>query len=277
MKVLLLHRAEEFSPNNVAKDALLLDAVERRLVSLGHDATHLREEELTFDALAPFDVVVSMARRFSSLILLERSGKRVINAPGGVRRALSRETTLELLSAAGVPVPRYWSYDPDADEMFLCEPHLQTLLPGWVKGMHPRGVCEGDVQYVVDAMAADSRVITLAAEGYADIVVTEHLPGSVVKVYCVGSEPVHWMLPQLSGYTKFGDEAHNDLPASDALPDVSRLSTLAAAIASAMQLQFFGFDAIVGPEGQLRVIDVNDAPSFSPCRELAAERICQLL
>jgi len=277
MKIVLLHRAEEFSPNNVEKDALLLEAVGAVLQGRGDEVSHLREEELSAEALAPFDAVISMARRFPSLMLLEKSGKRVINVPRGVRCALSRETTLDLLSASGVPVPPYWVHDPVRDEMFLCERRLHALLPGWVKGMHPRGVHAGDVSFVSDAMAADSRVIQLVAEGYTDIVVTRHEPGFVVKVYCVDGKMIHWMLPQQSGYTKFGDEIHNDAPSRKEEVDVRQLEQLSERIGEAIQLQFFGFDAIVSAPGKVYVIDVNDAPSFSSCRQLAAEKIVKLL
>lgn len=280
MVVLLVHRAEEFSPNNVVKDAKLLEAVEARLKQLGHTAMHVREEDLLSTesgrALEEADAVISMARRFASLMKLERCGKRVLNLPNGVRRALSRETTLDLLTDAQVPVPPYWAQDPAAEEMFLCERRLQSLLPGWVKGMHPRGVRAGDVQYVADAMSADSRIITMVAEGYTDIVVTRHLPGFVVKAYCVSGELIHWMLPQQSGYTKFGDEAYNDAPELS-MVDVAQLSALAQTIGQVMQLQIYGFDVIVSGPDRVYVIDVNDAPSFSSCRDLAAEKIVKLI
>lgn len=276
MKCLLLYRAEEFSPNNVDKDRLLLQSVGQLLEDGGYDVFHLKEENLLAESLQAVDVVISMARRFSSLMLLEQSGKRVWNMPCGVRRALSRESTLELLTSAQVPVPAYWSYQPETDEMFVCNTQLQSLLPGWIKGMHPRGVRSGDVQWVTSALDADSSVIRMASEGYTDIVCMKHVSGFVVKAYCVDGKLLHWVMPQQSGYTKFGDEMHNDEPHAEWV-DEAQLALLAAKIGDVMQLHFFGFDAIVSAPGEICIIDVNDAPSFSSCRETAAIKIYELI
>lgn len=277
MKVLLIYRGEEFSPNNVRKDALLIEAVGQEVCARGDEVRFVTEQTLEPDALKWADAVFSQARRFRSLMCIERSGVRALNTPMGVRRALSRETTLRLLEAGGIPVPPYWCYDPESDEMWMCEPQLAQLLPGWIKGMHPGGVRPGDVQYVEHPLQVDSRVIEMQAEGYDDIVVTRHMPGFVVKCYCVGGRLIHWMLPQTVGYTKFGDESHNDAPDAN-LVDEASLQRLAREIGEIMCLEVFGFDAIVSAsDAGIYVIDVNDAPSFSPCRQLAAEQISRLL
>ena len=42
-------------------------------------------------------------------------------------------------------------------------------------------------------------------------------------------------------------------------------------------LDVYGGDAIVGPDGVARLIDLNDWPSFSSCRAVAAEAIALMI
>ena len=50
-----------------------------------------------------------------------------------------------------------------------------------------------------------------------------------------------------------------------------------AALAAAVGLQIYGGDMIVTNDGSLYMIDFNDWPSFSRCREEAAEAIARLI
>lgn len=282
MHVLLIYRATEFSPNNVGKDASILEAVQARVLLAGHATCAIHEEDLSARDLEGADVVFSMARRLKSLILLQHSGKRVINAAEGVMHtAPSRETTLNMLAEAGIAVPPFWAYEPSTDEMFLCDGELQLLLPGWVKAMHPKGVTSADVTYVQTPLEADAKVMELQSQGYSDIVVTKHVEGPVVKVYAVVREGqvafLRWFLPQAEGYTKFGDERHNSVCAEDVSLDESGLSQFVKRVSEVVGLSVFGFDAILTAEGVLSVIDVNDWPSFSKFREEAADAIAALL
>jgi hypothetical protein len=42
-------------------------------------------------------------------------------------------------------------------------------------------------------------------------------------------------------------------------------------------LDIFGGDVIVSPEGELTLIDLNDWPSFAPCRERASYAIAEFI
>ena len=277
---LLIGRDSAFSPNSVDKDAAILQAVGTLLSARGRQVRFIGEEALTKTDICAADVVLSMARRWKTLMLLGQAKVRVVNAPQAVMTvAQSRSTTMELLQAAGVRVADFWSYEPSEDMMFQCEPALQRLLPGWVKGMHPDGVEAGDVTYVATPLEADTAVLTLSARHCTDIIVARHCPGTLVKVYCIALPDdgqgmwLRWFLPQEEGYTKFGDEVHNS-PADTARPvDEDRLREVAARVSEALHLQLFGYDAILGEDGTLTVIDVNDWPSYSRFCAEAAECI----
>lgn len=254
---LLVARAPEFSPNNVGNDAAILHAVGQQLEQRGHQVAYVSETALTREIIGKCGRVYSMARRWKSLMLLQQYEQQhpgaVVNPTSGVQiTTQSRSTTLELLEAAGVQVPPYWAYEPSSDDLFQCEPHLQQLLPGWLKAMRPAGVTAGDVQYLTTPLEADTQVLTKAAEGYTDMVVMRHCEGQLLKAYAV---------------CRHGQLLWTNRP---------EYAATAERIAQALHLQVFGFDLMVDAQQQAYVIDVNDWPSFSPCRDEAAKQIANL-
>lgn len=282
-KTLLVYRAPEYSPNNVSRDAAILDAVGERLRIASCCLDTCVEGEWPAD-IETFDVIFHMARKLSSIMRLEQLSHPVIyNAPQGVRHvAKSRELMLMLLESAGVRVPQWWAFEPETDEMFVCEPQLQQLLPGWVKAMRPDGAQPDDVTFVRTPLEADSRILEFTAQQVPDIIVTKHLEGDLIKCYCVcdaGGEVamIHWFYPQDTSYSKFGNAEQHNSPLSHIPFDAVLLNRLAVQIASALDLQIFGFDSIVQSADDIAVIDVNDWPTFGVCRDEAADAIVQLI
>lgn len=282
-QILIASRAPEFSPNNKEKDAAILDAVAERLLQKGCEVTRISEEEfgqLPLAKIQSYDRIVHMMRRMSSLCRLGQCHNAICNVPSAVNvLAQSRELTLTMLQNAGIEVPQWWAYDPEEDEMFQCNLELQQLLPGWVKAQRYDGSRLDDVIWVESPLQADSRVIELAAEHVPDIVVTRHVEGDLLKVYCVAGK--HLFLksfyPQETGYSKFGVAELYNTPLAHHPYDIVRMEQIAWGIARTMGIQVFGFDAIVTPEGRIVVIDVNDWPSFSSFRDEAADAIVQLI
>ena len=45
--------------------------------------------------------------------------------------------------------------------------------------------------------------------------------------------------------------------------------------AEELNVVIYGGDCIVSPEGEMRIIDFNDWPSFAPCRNEAAPHIAK--
>lgn len=280
-QLLLVGRAPQHSPNNIQKDAAILQQVAQRLQAQGHTVTTMSEEQFcaqTPAQLAPYQQVLHMARQFATLNRLQRLTVPVINRPQSVQTtAHSRELTFSLLYEAGLPVPPFWAYDPEEDEMFQCEPHLQQLLPGWVKATRPQGAQPDDVAWVETPLQADACVLQLAAQQVPDIIVMKHIPGDLLKVYAVVSSQqcfLRTFYPQEQNYSKFGQAEQHNAPLAHYSYSQSALQQLAQGIVQVLGLQIFGFDLIVGKDGSMTIIDVNDWPSFSFCRAEAAEAIC---
>lgn len=285
-KLLAIARDEKYSPNNEAKDAAILHAVTDRLEQQGWQVDICSETEWkTMDlksVSADYKQIIHMARQMSSLMRLERVSIPVWNAPHAVRTvAKSRELTLSLLEQAGVQVPRWWAYEPEEDEMFLCEPALQQLLPGWVKAMREDGARPEDVTFVQTPLEADSSILRLAAENVPDIVVTKHEEGELIKCYVVldkvAPRLLRWFRPMTRGYSKFGEAENHNMTLEQLEIDEAALTDLAVRIGTSLGLQIFGFDAIVRPDNEVVVIDVNDWPSFSVCQQEAAEAIASII
>lgn len=274
-RILAVSRGPEHSPNNVRQDAAILQAVSDVLQRKGAEVVVV--DEAHADA-SGYDFVLHMARRMTTLTRLSQSVVPVMNDPRRVMQvAGSREYVLSMLQLSGVRVPEWWAYDPEEDEMFQCDEALQRLLPGWVKATRPDGARPSDVAWVETPLDADSRIIALAADAVPDIVVTRHVEGDLIKVYCVGDTWFRTFYPQEIGYTKFGMQEQHNSPLRHTSVDQKSLMTTIHQISVTLGLVIFGFDAIVGEDGRLTVIDVNDWPSFSICREDAAEAIANLV
>ena len=285
-RLLAISRDARYSPNNEAKDAVIFSATLETLQRQGWQVEICSEDEWSSRGVRSvdgrFDVIAHMSRKMRSLMRLERVPIPVVNAPHAVRTvAKSREMTLTLLQQAGIDVPQWWAYDPEEDEMFMCEPHLQQLLPGWVKAMREEGAQPADVRFVSTPLEADTCILQLASEHVPDIVVTKHIDGELVKCYVVMCDEapifLHWFRPQESGYSKFGEAEQQNRQLKDVAIDEIQLRALSQRIGNTLGLQVFGFDAILQPDGALTVIDVNDWPSFSVCREEAAEAIAKMI
>ena len=280
-RILAVHRALEFSPNLAVSDAAILQLVTSELEVEGCRVDSVDEDtfdRMPDDEVRSYELVVHMMRRMSSLLKLQRLGLPAINAPQSVLTvAKSREMTLELLQQAGVPVPRWWAYEPAEDQLFQCEPALQELLPGWVKVMREGGTRHDDVTWVETPLQADARVLELASQRVPDIVVTRHVEGDLLKVYAVTPDFVYAFYPQEMNYTKFGTAEQHNTALAHIPYQQEELHAIAWRIARTFGIEIFGFDAIVEPDGHIVVIDVNDWPSFSAYRQKAASAIAALI
>ena len=75
---------------------------------------------------------------------------------------------------------------------------------------------------------------------------------------------------------KFDDERRNG--AAHHYPfDVSALQSECERLAEAVGVDVYGGDAIIRDDGSFCLIDFNDWPSFSRCREEAAAAIASLI
>ena len=256
--ILAVSRAERYSPNSVAKDAAILENVSQKLRRYGYDVDTIGEDELTIDSIA--DVYVSMSRseRAASILRRLRDKGAIVIAPNIDAELLTCRTSLEAeLRRRKMP-----------------------LLTGkgfngyWIKKNHGYTEREDDVVYAATERERRAAVKTMAERfGKNGVYVAPHITGDVVKFYGVeGTDFFETYYPGDDGQTKFAHEIHNGKPHHYVF-DKERLRDALDDMAYDNGVTFYGGDCIVDQNGVAYVVDFNDWPSYSRCREEAASAI----
>ena len=256
-----ISREKEYSPGrHQSNDALLLEAVTGRLRVRG-SRVDLMMLDLAEPAPADAALVFSMCQgraALERLLAWERDGARIVNSP---RAALNtyRDRLPGVMANAGVPFPR--------TELVSTNGHRRLDQPCgagfWLKRGDVHASVSRDVQWIDSSDALEAGCAEFRSRGIAAAAVQEHRPGDEIKFYGVaGGLFFHWFYSGASRGYPF---------------DRARLPRLAAGAAQAAGLEIFGGDVIVSPSGELTLIDLNDWPSFAPCREAAADAIADYL
>lgn len=256
-RLLGIYREQECSPGrHRSNDAWLLEAVAERMRGrFVVDLTTIDRAPTLRDKTA---LIFSMCQSRASLDALlnwELDGTPLVNSP---RAALNthRDRLPALMKAAGIPFPATRLVD-------TARGALTTLNePVWLKRGDVHASVAADVQRVdsIDALAAG--LAEFASRGVRLAALQEHVAGDEIKFYGVRGSFFHWLHPgETRGY-----------PVNRAA-----LGRLAADAAAAAGLDIFGGDVIVSPTGALTLIDLNDWPSFAPCREEAADAVARHL
>lgn len=261
MRILTVRRADVFSPNSIEKDRMILQEVADRLsVHFGVEVPMIDEDEFAAKP-ADADLYVTMGRRPSTLTALackEHRGKTVINSAEGVRRC-QRSLLEKIMRRNNVAMP------PEKGENGY-----------WLKRGDAAAQSKRDIVFCPDEEALAEAKRDFAERGIKNTVVSTHVVGDLVKFYGVGSDFFKCYYPSDDGISKFGDEkingkAHHYNYDNDALhKEVVRLASLTG-------VQVYGGDAIIDSKGSFYIIDFNDWPSFSRCREEAADAIAQFV
>jgi hypothetical protein len=260
-----LYREAECSPGrHRSNDALLLDRVADVLRAHGCDV-ELKTLTTTVPSRRPDALVFSMCQGRSSLEELTRwedEGARVINAP---RAALNtyRDRLSPLMQRAGISFPSTTLITTSKGG----DTGVEVNGGLWLKRGDMHASVRADVQWIDSADRLRAGLKEFAARGIERAALQPHYEGDEVKFYGVaGGRFFQWFYP----------EGHADQPVRGAgrYPlDVLALEQLAERAANVAGLDIFGGDVIVAPSGELTLIDLNDWPSFAPCRDRAAEAI----
>jgi hypothetical protein len=186
-------------------------------------------------------------------------GIPIINSPEGIENC-TRSTLETIMTQIGTPMPP--KEGPDGY---------------WLKRGDAAAQSEDDVVYAADSQSLHQAVAAMQQRGITSYTVSAHVKGDLVKFYGVCDTGFfRYFYPTDDGKTKFEDEHHNG-PAHHYPFDASLLQNEAERLAEAVGVKVYGGDAIVRSDGSFCFIDFNDWPSFSRCREEAADAIASLL
>jgi hypothetical protein len=265
MTFLGIYREPEFSPGrHLSNDAKILrlvgQALERygvtvRLASLDEARPLRRQTDLIFSMCQGPRAVAEMAD-------WQNEGRLILNNPEGSRRTYRNHLcSSELQSILSFPQSAFLSTDAtqrlDAYAAFFRD------AGAWLKRADVHATQTGDVIRVLNltdlALALDS----FRKRGLTQAVLQAHCEGDEVKFYAVRGGRLFW---------PFYPRDCEGFPFEEKV-----LATMAAIAAETLDLSIFGGDAIISPEGKITLIDVNDWPSFAPCRGAAASAIALYL
>lgn len=263
MRILAVSRAERFSPNAVERDKAIFEAVINRLQQRGHEVCLVSEDCLETGTLEDTgsipDLVLTMARRPETLRWLKSLGVACVNSPEGIERC-ARSRLLVIMERMDIPVPP--KEGPDGY---------------WLKRGDAAAQTAEDVVYAPDHEQLKTAIESMRQRGITDYTVSAHVKGDLVKFYGVGQGVFfRCFYPTEDGLTKFGDEHHNGV-ACHYPYDKKTLQHEVERLAEAVGVSVYGGDAIIRADGSFCLIDFNDWPSFSRCREEAADAITSLV
>jgi glutathione synthase/RimK-type ligase-like ATP-grasp enzyme len=262
MKFAGIRRKTEFSPNHVVNDLLIVNRTGEALQRLGAEVVMYDEGTITPDALRE-RFVFSMAQGplgSNTLLKIEQRGALIINSPRAVMNCY-RINMVQILPEAGIPFPKSAVVSTDSNvnprEAGFTSPKV------WIKRGDVHAVHKEDVTLA----STDEEELMLLKEFYQrdirEAIIQEHLEGDTVKFYAVRETDLfHWYYLNGVHHTAFEERT---------------LREYAAASAEALGLYVYGGDAIIGLDGRITIIDINDWPSFAPVREQASLHIAQLI
>lgn len=276
IKIAAIMRAGAYSPNHIGNDAAILNAVVEQLRKRGCEVTVYSEEQFNNGAVSE-NIIVNMCREQRSierLQQLEQNGCLVINSGFGIENC-TRERMTRILIGNGIPYPE--SLMVDTDEVVKNKLVKAGFTNCWIKRGDFHAMHKEDVSYVRHPEEAQEVLQEYFLRGIKRAVINRHLVGDLVKFYGIsGSKYFFWFYPYDEGHSKYGLEAINGKSKGIEF-DKTRLREICQKTSDVLDVKIYGGDCIISPEGDIRIIDFNDWPSFAPCRDAAAPHIAKCI
>ena len=269
-------RAGAYSPNHIGNDAAIFNVVAEHLRKRGCIVNVYSEEQLIAGKVTE-NVIVSMCREQKSIALLqemEDNGKIVINSGYGIENC-TRERMTRILLGSNIPYPE--SLMVNTNEGIKDALVKAGFTQCWIKRGDFHAMHKEDVSYVRHPEEAQEVLQEYFLPGIKRAVINKHLVGDLVKFYGVQGTPFFfWFYPFDLGHSKYGHEAINGKSQGIEF-DEEKMRQICQNASEVLDVKIYGGDCIVSPEGDIRIIDFNDWPSFAPCRVDAAPHIAKCI
>ena len=267
-------RAGAYSPNHIGNDTAIFNAAAEQLRKRGCQVNVYSEEQLNEQGVEE-NIIMCMCREMESIENLQKAedaGKIVINSGYGIENC-TRERMTRILMGNNIPYPNSLIVNTnEAIKPLLKKAGFKSC---WIKRGDFHAMHKEDVSYVRHPEEAQEVLQEYFLRGIKRAVINVHLEGDLVKFYGVNGTPFfYWFYPFDSGHSKYGLEEINGKTKGIEF-DVKRLKNICNHAAHELNVEVYGGDCIISPNGEMRIIDFNDWPSFAPCRAEAAPHIAK--
>lgn len=276
IKIAGIMRAGAYSPNHIGNDAAIFNAVADQLRKRGCEVNVYSEEQFNASKIKE-EIIVNMCREQRSirnLQTLENEGRLVINSGFGIENC-TRERMTRILVGNSIPYPE--SLIVNTNEVAIEVLRKAGFSQCWIKRGDFHAMHKEDVSYVRHPEEAQEVLQEYFLRGIKRAVINRHLVGDLVKFYGVQGTPFFfWFYPFDMGHSKYGHEAVNGKSQGIEF-DKEHMRAICQNASEVLDVKIYGGDCIVSPEGDIRIIDFNDWPSFAPCRVEAAPHIAKCI
>ena len=276
IKIAGIMRAGAYSPNHIGNDAAIFNVVAEQLRKRGCEVNVYSEDELIAGKVNE-KIIVTMCREQKSIAILqekEDAGALVINSGYGIENC-TRERMTRILIASDIPYPE--SIIVNTNEVIRDKLTGAGFSQAWIKRGDFHAMHKEDVSYVRHPEEAQEVLQEYFLRGIKRAVINRHLVGDLIKFYGVQGTPFFfWFYPFDEGHSKYGHEAINGK--SRGIPfDLEKMQSICQKASEVLDVKIYGGDCIVSPDGDIRIIDFNDWPSFAPCRNEAGPHIAKCI
>ena len=269
-------RAGAYSPNHIGNDAAIFNAVAENLRKRGCIVNIYSEDQFIAGNVTE-NIIVNMCREQKSIVLLQKmedEGRLVINSGYGIENC-TRERMTRILIGSNIPYPDSLMVNTNEGVKDALEKAGFTQC--WIKRGDFHAMHKEDVSFVRHPQEAQELLQEYFLRGINRAVINKHLEGDLVKFYGVQGSPFFfWFYPFDLGHSKYGHEAINGKSQGIKF-DLEKMKQICQSASEVLDVKVYGGDCIVSPEGDIRIIDFNDWPSFAPCRDEAAPHIAKCI
>lgn len=276
IKIAGIMRAGAYSPNHIGNDAAIFNIVADQLRKRGCEVSIYSEEQFIAGEVKE-KIIVNMCREQQSIAKLQQledEGCLVINSGYGIENC-TRERMTRILIGSDIPYPE--SLMVNTNEGVIDAMNRLGMDRVWIKRGDFHAMHKEDVSFVRHADEAQEVLQEYFLRGIKRAVINRHLEGDLIKFYGVAdTDFFYWFYPFEAGHSKYGHEAINGAARGIKFSE-DTLKDICARACQELDVKIYGGDCIISSEGEIRIIDFNDWPSFAPCREQAGPYIAKCI
>ena len=250
-------RKTDFSPGHILNDYLIMSLTVEELCKLNSKVTMYTEDDLGVKEIKE-NFIISMVqgpKGSKKLLELSHDKQLIMNTPQSVINCY-RYNLIKEMEKNSIPFPLSRII---TNKNKIPEEIKKIQGPLWLKRGDAHASCREDVVKINSYKDIPKEVEKFNKRGIFRCAVQQHIEGFTVKFYGItGTDFFYWYQQTDQMRPAFNED------------DLSFIANLAAV---SLNLDVYGGDAIITPDLDIIIIDVNDWPSFAPIKEKASKII----